>query len=442
MEPARTWPAERLPRPGRRAGKNKRYYNGVGTRRTTTSCSVLAIAVAAALAVASVATAQPRPFPEPAPARPAASSAAPASIFPLRTVWILSLNNALTAPPAFDAARAYFPIEGDRIVAYDLETGTRLWIVDAPSAAEPVAGNDLLFVVEPQALTARQAADGSIAWELPFAEALAVPLTWENGWLVAATRAGTILAFRASDGHLVWQQALGAPAHGRPAFSGDRLYVPTSDNRIVALAANDGARIWERKLGGPGNEILPLDDRLYVGSQDNFFYCLSTEDGRIEWRWRTGADAIGLPVVDERTVYFVSLDNLVRALNRKSGVQRWKRALPLRPTSGPLKALDSLLVTGLTPTLRAFAARDGAPAGDMATAGELAAPAHLYDSPRTLGPIVVVVTRDVAKGSLVTAFTRAVDPPVAPIAVLPNPEGGTTPTTPTTPATPRERLKP
>ena len=48
----------------------------------------------------------------------------PLSLFPTRVVWSLSLNNQLIAPPAYDAARAYFPIEGPRLAAYGLDSGT------------------------------------------------------------------------------------------------------------------------------------------------------------------------------------------------------------------------------------------------------------------------------------------------------------------------------
>ena len=62
------------------------------------------------------------------------------------------------------------------------------------------AGGDLLFIVEPERLTALRTGDGSIAWQLPFAETLVVPPVWDNGWLIAATAANDVLAFRATDG--------------------------------------------------------------------------------------------------------------------------------------------------------------------------------------------------------------------------------------------------
>src|SRR5204862_1189509 len=137
-------------------------------------------------------------------------------------------------------------------------------------------------------------------------------------------------------------------------LAADRIYIPTTDNRIVALQIESGEPIWERKLGGPANDILALADRLYAGSQDNFFYCVMAADGRVDWRWRTGGDVIGRPVADNRYVYFLALDNVLRAINLVTGGQQWMRPLPIRPAWGPAKAGSTIIVAGLPPSLRAF----------------------------------------------------------------------------------------
>ena len=392
----------------------------MGSPWTTRCCSALALTVAFSLAIAARAE-QLRPFPSPRPAHSRADRT-PLSLFPVRSLWTLDLNNDLlaSAPPAFDKTHAFFPIEGDRIVAYDLVTGQQLWIAPIAATGRPVASPDLLFVIESAALDAVRVTDGSTAWQLPFAEPLAAPLAWDNGWLVAATLDGSVLAFRASDGRLVWRRDIGSPAHAAPALAADRVYVSTEDGRVVALRVDTGERVWERRLGGAPSDILALDERLYVGSKDNFFYCLKTEDGEEAWRWRTGADVIGLPVVDEHSVYFVSLDNVLRALSRGSGNQRWRRVLPLRPTTGPIQAAGTLIVTGLAEALPAFIAGNGTPAGNLAPGGEVVAPPHVLDVPGIYGPVVVVITRDVAKGATVTAHARSIEPSLLTAITLPN----------------------
>jgi len=342
------------------------------------------------------------------------------SLFPTAPVWTLSLNNQLTAPPAYDETQVYFPIEGDRVVAYEMLSGKQTWIASARPEMQPVAGGGLLFLVESDALTALNVADGSIAWQLPFAEKLSVRPVWDIGWLVVATLPGEILAFRGADGFLVWRRDIASPAHALPALAADRVYVPTTDNRIVALRVDTGEPLWERRLGGSPNDILALDERLYAGAKDNFFYCLMAKDGRVGWRWRTGGDAIGLPISDEDRVYFVALDNVLRALDLKSGVQHWMRPLSLRPAWGPVKAGSSIIVAGLTPTLPAFDMKDGKPASEMAAGDRVAAPPHALEEPGMKTPMLLMVTHDIAKGASASLVVRSFEPDITPVSPLPN----------------------
>jgi outer membrane protein assembly factor BamB len=335
----------------------------------------------------------------------------------------------LTALPAFSADRGFFPMDGDRLIAYDLSNGTEVWTSTHSVALQPAVGAGLIFFVEPAGLTALAEPEGSVEWQQPFAESLAVPLAWDNGWLIAATESGSIHAFRASDGELIWRTEIGAKANARPVLAADRVYIAAENDRVVALQVASGHVLWERQLGGLPNDILALDDRLYVGSDDNYFYCIKTDSGSIDWRWPTGADVVGVPAVDDDRVYFVSKDNLLRALDRQSGNQRWKRTLPLRPLYGPIKDGTTVIVSGIAPTIRAYAMRDGSPAGEIAADGELAAPP--YQLPGSEAPTLIVVSRQFGKGVMVKAFSRVSAPaPAAPATPA------TEPSPPATPATP------
>ena len=272
----------------------------------------------------------------------------------------------------------YFPIEGGRLVAYDLAAGRQLWLVESETLWPPVATDRQVFVASPDAIVARSADDGKEAWRLPIAERLAVGPVADSRWLVAATVSGTVLAVRVEDGGIAWQADAGARISAPPTLTSDRVYVPLEDRRVLALDAEDGAVVWERRLGGAPTGILAHDDRVYVGAVDNFLYRLNAGRGDVAWRWRTGADVIGTPVVAGDRLYFVALDNILRSLDRHGGSQKWKRALPLRPRSGPLVAGTTVVVGGLAPSVRAYATATGAPAGELSFKTDLAAPPHVF----------------------------------------------------------------
>jgi outer membrane protein assembly factor BamB len=334
----------------------------------------------------------------------------PLSLFPVRSMWTLALNNQLTVPAAYDREHAYFSIAGDRLVAYDLATGTQQWLVTARPRMRPAAGDNLIFSVEPELLVARRVTDGSVAWQLAMTDPMAIPPVWDNGWLVVATTDHTILAFRATDGQLIWRKDVGSPAHASPALAADRVYIPTDDGRVVALRVDDGTVVWERPLRSPVGELLVLDDRLYAGTRDQFLYCVMTKDGRVDWRWRTGGPVVGVPIADERNVYFAALDNVLRALDRTSGAQKWIQALPLRPVWGLVKAGPTLIVGGQSSTLRAYGVKDGKPAGDFSADGEVTDMPRVFDEKASELPRVLVITRDIAKGAAVKLVTHSFDP--------------------------------
>lgn len=364
----------------------------MGRLSTTTSCGALRFVRRIPIArrasfltlflVAVVGTARaqaPRPFPEPSTGKAAPTYDSP---FPFSPRWSLDFQDTLGAPPAFDETHAYVSLASGQLAAVRLDSGTFVWATEMPPLVAPVAAGGLLFVTQDGLITALDPATGAVRWRAPLAGKPASPPAWRNGWLIVSLEAGDLVALRATDGTIVWRQHLGAPIRTRPAILADRVYAPLEDGRVLALSIESGATLWQRKLGDRAAEALAIGDRVYVGSRDNFFYCLLAKNGRIDWRWRAGADVLGAPVADDERVYFVALDNVVRALDRNSGVLRWSKPLATRPGGGPQIAGDALLVAGRGPDIVAFLRRDGAPAGRFTVAAsELSAPPHFDRGP-------------------------------------------------------------
>jgi len=369
------------------------------TRVTTICCSALAV-----LALAKA--------PEPMP------------LVPMRGVWKLPLNSHVVFPGAYDLTRGFFAIDNDRLVAYEMSSGTQLWLVEARPIFQPVAADDLVFVADAEGVTALHAKDGQSAWRATLTDPLVVRPVADHGWVIAVTKTGDLLALRSKDGEIVWQQNLGSALHAAPTIHGDRVFAPLADSRIVARELERGRPVWERKIAGSPNEILAVADRLYAGSTDNFLYCLLAGDGKIDWRWRTGGDIASLPVADARAVYFVSYDNILRALNLVSGGQYWMKPLPFRPTSGPLLSGSTILVAGQSAIIKSFNAKDGTPGVDLSVGEEVTTtPQVLRDQTSGL-PTLIIISRHIVNADSVWLSIRNLDPAATPFAVLP---GTTTP---------------
>ncbi len=371
------------------------YYNGVQFPRTPISCVGVAffIAFLAARALAAGVT------------------------FPLEVKWVATLPAAPAFAPAFDSDHAYVSLSTNQLVALLIKDGTTVWSVECPMSAAPAAGDGLVFAGSDGLIEARSKGDGRAQWRRPI-KGKVTSLHWDTGWLLAASDAGPLLAIRAADGEILWQRDLGAPLQAAPAPAGDRVYLPLKDGRVVALSLATGEEIWTHKLSEAAVGILPVGDRVFVASRDNRLHSLDADDAGTNWKWLTGADLLGVPVLDEKRVYFVALDNVLRGHGRNNGTMQWKRVLPMRPFTGPLLSGQTLIMAGVASELRGYNSFDGKQVGEIIVKGAeneemlLAAPPHL--APQDL---VILIT----KGGQVRALGSAPPPAVAPDAPVPAP---------------------
>ena len=329
---------------------------------------------------------------------------APSTLLPMEPLWTTMLSDAPAGPPVYDAEHIFVPLRDGHVSAVHLSDGEVAWEVEQPVVGELAVGGGLLYGASRDALQGLETSSGQARWSISLEAPLSAPLIWKNSWLIAALDTQILLAIRAETGETIWRQSIGDGIHVRPSLAGDRMYVSLDDGRVVALSLMTGARVWEQRLGGRPSQILPLDD-LFVGATDNHFYRLSRIDGSIKWDWGAGGDIVGLPAVDETRVYFSSLDNMLYALNRKSGVQQWREPLSARPTAGPSHTGDLLVLGGMSQHLRFFDPATGVSYGRLTASSELAYP-PLSLSTVADGPFLVTVTGD---GQL-RALRRALGP--------------------------------
>jgi outer membrane protein assembly factor BamB len=321
-----------------------------------------------------------------APAAPAPAS--------LDARWVTAFETPPAATPGFDATTAYVPLKGGQLVAVDLDRGTVRWRLDVATAFTPATGEGLVFTVSDQTIEARDAVSGETRWRAPLPGGAAAPLYWDTGWLLASTTAGDLAAFRAADGTLVWRRQLGAPLIGAPGPALDRLFLPLADNRLVAVHLANGETVWELKLTAPVAALLALEEQLVFGTAAKDLISVSVTRGRQNWKWRLGGDMAGVPVADDKRIYFASRDNIVRAIDRKSGNLRWKADLASRPAGGPLRLTDALLQPLVSSQIVGFDAVTGKPTVTATAAGEIGVQPYVRFNVRQTLPQLITVSRE------------------------------------------------
>lgn len=315
--------------------------------------------------------------------------------------WSTAFETLPAATPGFDATAAYVPLAGDadrglapKLVAVDLDRGTIRWQLDVTTRLTPATGGGLVFTADDRQIEARDGATGAIRWRAPLPGGAASPLYWDTGWLLASTTAGDLAAFRASDGHLIWRRELGSPLAGPPGPALDRLFLPLADQRIVAVMLADGATVWERAMKAGITALLALDDQLVIGTAAKDVTSLDLARGRERWTWPLGGDVAGIPAADERRIYFASRDNILRAVDRRSGNLRWKASLASRPAGGPLRMTAALLMPLVSSQIVGFDPETGQQNVTATAAGEIGSQPFVRRDARQTLPQLITVSRE------------------------------------------------
>lgn len=341
---------------------------------------------------------------------------APATtVAPLDPRWSIPFDTPPAAAAGFDTSTAYVPLKGGQLVAVDLDSGVVRWRLDVATAFTPATGDGLVFIMAEASIEARDARTGATRWRTPLPGGAAVPLYWDTGWLLASTPNGDLAAFRAADGTLVWRQPLGSPLAAAPAPALDRLYLPLADNRLVSVLLATGETVWSRTLTARITGLLALDDQLVFGTTARKVVSVSLTNGRERWAWSVGGDVSGLPAADEKRIYFAARDNVLRAVDRKSGNLRWSASLPSRPSGSPLPLPNTILMPLVGSVIAGFDLVSGKPTVSVQSAGEIGLQPFFRHAARPTAVRLVTVSRE---GQL-QGFAQRYEPVPVALAELP-----------------------
>lgn len=388
-----------------------RYYSGVRTWQTTTSCgrgSLASFACTLLLVLVGLTA-------------PVAGQADRAQfdppLIPAEIVWSASLDSPLVHPPVSAGDMLIVALRSGTLGGLALGRGTSVWSVEQAASVALAADELQVYAAHGSTIAARTASSGALAWSRTLDAPVASPLAARGGWVLALDSNGMLVALRAADGEVVWRRAIEGEGHDHaPTIEGETVVVTRRSGEVVALSIREGTPSWTVRLDGSPGVPLLVDGRVIIGASDNALYCLDEDTGRLIWRWRSGGDIKAAPVVDATHIYYVSLDNMLRAIDRRSGNLRWKRSLSARATSGLRLVSDQLLVSGLAPVVRAHRVADGRPAGTLEVKTDLlAAPPLLV--PR-LAPDYVFLIAAGRDGS-VFAYRPTLSLPTTPLEGLP-----------------------
>jgi outer membrane protein assembly factor BamB len=305
--------------------------------------------------------------------------------------------------PATDGARVYAGAYDGKVVAFDAETGRKLWSIETELVltAGPGYGDGLLaFGTADGELITFDAATGAERWRQAIgSEVLAAPAVGPNV-VVARTVDGRLRGFSSTNGGTLWSVEQNLPSltlrgNTAPRIAGNLVVSGFNNGRVGAYELSTGEAVWEVAIANPtgrsdlerlvdvSSGLQVVGNDVYVVGYHGRAVGIDLETGVVIWQQDLSSYA-GLGA-DFNNVYITSDFDAVVALSRNNGTQLWRQdALRLRDVTAPTRYGNTLVVGDyegyvhwLSPDDGRFLARERA-AGERISSAPLVVGENVY----------------------------------------------------------------
>jgi len=329
----------------------------------------------------------------------------PAPILPAEQAWLRQLPSLPAASGVIDDQRVYVPLQTGGTIALMRESGEVAWKNGAGTPWPLLLAPSLVIAVNSMEIVAMDRSTGDTAWRITLPSTAVAAGAVAGELILVPLENGAVVALRAPDGATAWTcrlEELAPPVS--LATDQTSVYLTAGNSAVAAIALASGQLLWRRMLDGMLTPPAIGKGRVFVGSTSNLFFALDAASGRIRWNWppqMIGGDIVGA-AVDGDLTFFVGLDNLLHAVNRENGNQRWKQPTPTRPIAPPAAFGGIVAVFGISPAMATFNAKTGAaiatysiPNAPGATAGSIPKGPPLIDRDlKPFGVAMAVITAD------------------------------------------------
>lgn len=252
---------------------------------------------------------------------------------------------------------------------------------DIPLMAQPIVVNGMVVTLDSSAyVRAFDVKDGSRVWEQGAGfkkdddPVLTGGIAYGDQKIFMTNGYNEVYAMDYKTGKLLWQRNLPGPSQVAPTILDGRVYVLTIDNSLLAFATHDGAPLWEYSAVSEGTGVVgsaaPAANREVVVAafSSGEVTALRVENGSSAWTenldtiGRFGgigsiADIKAAPVIDKGLLVAMNYSGRMAAMDLRSGRRIWQR--DIGGENMPWIAGESIFVVSSENTLIAMNRKTG-----------------------------------------------------------------------------------
>jgi outer membrane protein assembly factor BamB len=264
----------------------------------------------------------------------------------MRIAWLCVLALVIAGCSGVPRSERPSPLPAyDKVVRAKASWSHKLgaWKEIPEGRVRPVVAGGMLVVVDGlNWLRAYDARNGKLRWEERTGLAITGGIGVAGESLLVGTRRGQVVAYALKDGHVRWRTLVSSEVLAPPTVAGSIAVVRSGDGKLFGLDVRDGKQLWmfERSvpalsLHGTGSAVI-AGDEVFAGLADGKLVALNLKDGSLLWEVVVATpqgrselermvDVDADPLVMGDTVYAVSYQGRVVALERDSGRELWAR---------------------------------------------------------------------------------------------------------------------
>jgi outer membrane protein assembly factor BamB len=224
----------------------------------------------------------------------------------------------------------------------------RLWkasagkVIKNNKQIQPILVDTTLYTASSAGvITAIDSETGKKLWERKLKLPVSAGVGYSSGLVLAGTENGEVVALYARNGNPAWVGQVKGSVLASPEGGQNMVVVPTSGNRLVGLSATDGTQAWTLQettprllLRGRGRPLV-VSDVVFAGFDNGKMMLIRLDNGQRLWEVRVGdavgkteierlADVDARPVIINETVYTSAYQSRVIAINAPTASLIWE----------------------------------------------------------------------------------------------------------------------
>ncbi|MCD4783195.1 MAG: PQQ-binding-like beta-propeller repeat protein [Candidatus Eremiobacteraeota bacterium] len=162
----------------------------------------------------------------------------------------------------------------------------------------------------------------------------------------------------------LWKFELGCYMQEKPVMSpGGHLYLTGNNDEIHVIDARDGAHVWQKRVDKTIGPIESSDGSVIVfdANWDSQMNILDADMGDKKWKSDITLEDVRInPAMDrDGTLYFVTEENFITAIDGKSGKTKWKKDMGNSVSDTPVIGPDNTLFISNNSGLKAVDSKTG-----------------------------------------------------------------------------------